>query len=305
MKKKGKVSIVIPIYNGAKYLPMLYDRLHNQTYDNIEIIMVDDFSTDGSYEMMQEFETQDLRFRAIQVLHKGGCAVKAQVQGMPYCTGEYYFYASQDDFFDYDIIEKCVQKAEEIDADIVLPNMILYYENKESLRHGKYPINEDYNQTLTGKEAFLLSLNWKLHAFALRKMSLFDAEEFKADYYNSEEYYFRAMLLRADKIAFCDSNFYYRQDNPEAITKSLKYFHVEILITDMMLFEIMMQQGYDISIIKSHLKELTLNWCRYCKRYALVRFPKEQRMFINKSLRSVGYKILYWWQRILRGKYEF
>ena len=295
-----KVSIVVPVYNGIKYLPDLYDRLHNQTYEDIEIIMVDDLSTDDSYLMMKSFEAQDTRFRAIKVAQKGGCAVKAQVQGLPYCTGEYYFYASQDDFFDYDLIEKCICKALELEADIVLPNMVLYYEGEDNFKHGKYPINNDYSQILTGKEAFSLSLNWEIHAFALRKMSLFKHEPFRADYYNSEEYYFRRMLLYAEKVAFCDSNFYYRQDNPEAITKTIKYFHVDILLTDMMLFDVMYQQDYSKKVISQRLKEITINWCRYCKRFMFTKLTREEQKYVNTALIKVRSDLMRSWWNVLR-----
>lgn len=302
MNNLPKVSVVVPVYNGIEYLDMLFDRLHNQTYENIEVIMMDDLSSDDSFAKMKEFEAKDSRFKAKQVKHKGGCAVKAQVQGLPYCNGDYYFYASQDDFFDYDIIEKCVLKALDLEADIVLPNMVLYYEDKESVKRGDYPIDGDYNQVLSGKEAFELSLNWRIHAFALRKMSLFELEEFRADYYNSEEYYFRCMLLNANKIAFADSNFYYRQDNPNAITKTIKYFHVDILVTDMMLYELMSKQGYEKFLMTRRLKEITINWCRYCKRFALIKCKKHERQYINSALKQVAGKIMKSWVSILKMK---
>lgn len=303
MNKLPRVSIVIPVYNGENFLPTLYERIHNQTYDNIEIIMVDDLSTDNSMNLMKEYQTIDPRVKVIQVEKKCGNAVKAQVQGLPFCTGDYYFYLSQDDFFDYDMIEKCVKKALESDADIILPNMVLYYEGKESTKHGVYPSNGNYSEELDGKEAFLLSLDWKIHGFALRRMRLFEGEEFRAEYYNDDEYYLRCMLLRANKVVFCDSNFYYRQDNPDALTKTIRYFHVDILVTDMMLYEVMSRQNYEKSLIVKRLKDISINWCRYCKRFALIHLDREQRKYVNTQLLYVAKNLAFAWWMLLRNKY--
>ena len=67
-----KVSIIIPIYNGYQFLPRLLDCLLKQTYTNIEVIMVDDYSTDESYSYLCEKTKDDARFRILKPDTKGG-----------------------------------------------------------------------------------------------------------------------------------------------------------------------------------------------------------------------------------------
>lgn len=294
-----KISVVIPVYNGTEYIDQLFDCLSRQTYRNFEAIMIDDFSTDDSFEKMKKFESMDHRFKAVQVEQKGGCAVKAQVQALQYCTGDYYFYASQDDFFDCDMFEKCIEKAEETGAEVVLPDMVLFCEGEEPVKTGQYPLNDDYSQTITGKEAFQLSLDWQIHGFALRDFRLFSHKEFKADYYNSEELYFREMLTWTNKVAFCKSNFYYRQDNTNAITKTKQYFHVDILTTDIMLLEVMMKQGYRKKDVFKRLLALTRLLLWYIKNHGMEKYPVDQKKYVLKSLKNSGVKILKNWLSFL------
>lgn len=285
--KSKKVSIIVPVYNGMKYLETIVHSILTQTYYNLEVIFMDDLSTDGSYEFLEKCAKQDLRIKVYSTKKKCGCAVKSQYQGFKYLTGDYYFYASQDDFFDDNLIEELMRKALENNADIVLPNMVLFNEGEKNQRFGIYPISQDYNFTLCGKEAFELSLDWSIHGFALRKMSLFGLSGFGDEYFNSEEFYFRKMYLYANKIAFADTNFYYRQDNPNAITKKFNHFHSDILCTDFLLFKLLIENSYSRKVIHKHYVKLSINWLRYFKRFATNKYSLKEREQINRNLKFV------------------
>ena len=105
------VSIVVPVYNGEKYLEETLNVLKNQTYKNFEVIMVDDISTDNSVQILEKFANEDERFKLIKRKTKGGTGTNSIVYGLQYCTGEYYSYLSQDDLISKNFLEKCVEKA--------------------------------------------------------------------------------------------------------------------------------------------------------------------------------------------------
>lgn len=108
-----KVSIIVPIYNVEKYLRQCLESLKKQTYLNLEIIMVDDGSTDSSGTICDEFAERDDRFI---VLHRGnGGLSAARETGMENVSGDYIMFLDGDDWLDSDTIRKCVSAIEQDD----------------------------------------------------------------------------------------------------------------------------------------------------------------------------------------------
>lgn len=106
-----KVSIVIPLYKSEKFLPKLLDSVVDQTYKNLEIILVDDGSPDNSGKIADDYKEKDDR---IVVIHKanGGCC-DARNKGLEKATGYYLMFADGDDWLESDCIEYLVRIAEE------------------------------------------------------------------------------------------------------------------------------------------------------------------------------------------------
>lgn len=284
------VTIFVPIFNCSKFADELMDCLLNQTYKNLEIILVDDFSTDNSYEILNNFATKDSRIKLIKRNVKGGTAVKGIEYAIPYMTGDYYFFLSQDDLIDYDCIEKCLKKAVESKAQVVLANMIWFYGDKNAPKAFDYPLNNDYNSTLDNRTAFLLSLTWKIHSYALTEMNFFKSFNLRADYYNSDEYYSRLRFLKCNYVAFANTNFYYRQNNSDAITKKIKYFDVDYLTIDIMLLDLLVENNYERNIIRKRLLDLCFKYYSY-KKYLKYTFEKTQLDYIKNSLNVSSKKL--------------
>lgn len=99
-----KVSIIVPIYNIELYLKQCLDSLYNQTYNNIEIILVDDGSTDGSSEICDMYMIKDRRFRVIHKSNEG--LVCARKTGLSAATGAYIAYVDGDDWIEPNMIER-------------------------------------------------------------------------------------------------------------------------------------------------------------------------------------------------------
>lgn len=286
MTEQPLVSIQVPIYNAEKYIPKLIDCLSNQTYKNIEVVLVEDFSTDNSYQLLKDYAEKDSRFKVIKRDTKGGNAVKGIEYSLPYLNGKYYIYLSQDDFIDYDLIEKCVEKAEEASAEMVCPNTLLFWENEEPKRITKFPLNNDYNYTMSGREAFPLSLTWDFSGASLQLTSILKESGIKSEYWNSCEFYHRKSLLNVKKITFADTNFYYRQDNNDAITKKIYYFTFDVITTDIMLLKLLIEYKYERKVILKRLKQLIRgfgSWKRkFIQKYD--NFNEEQKTYIKNTL---------------------
>lgn len=117
MEQMPKVSIIVPVYNVAPYLRQCMDSAVNQTYQNIEIICVDDGSTDGSGEILDEYAAVDNRVRVIHRENQGISA--ARNTGFLLATGEYVMYLDSDDWIDTDVCETAITLAEKYNAELV------------------------------------------------------------------------------------------------------------------------------------------------------------------------------------------
>lgn len=125
-----KISIIIPVYNVEKYLLKCLDSVCHQTYQNLEIICVDDCSTDNSFSILNDCASRDARIHVIQRSENGGQAAARQT-GIDAATGKYIGFIDSDDWVDEDYFEKMLQKAEQDKTDIVINENILVHEGEK------------------------------------------------------------------------------------------------------------------------------------------------------------------------------
>ncbi|MCD8054015.1 MAG: glycosyltransferase [Lachnospiraceae bacterium] len=111
-----KVSVIVPVYNGEKHLEECLDSICGQTLKEIEILCVDDGSTDSSYEILKRYQEKDARIHLFrqQNLYAG----VARNLGKSHAVGEYLAFWDCDDFFELDALEKLYDKAKSVDADV-------------------------------------------------------------------------------------------------------------------------------------------------------------------------------------------
>lgn len=110
-----KLSIIVPVYNAEKTLGYCVDSIINQTYKNLEIILVENGSTDRSLEMCKAYAEKDGR---VKVYVSGTGVSKARNLGLENMTGEYFAFVDSDDYVDVTTYEKCLKKALETGADM-------------------------------------------------------------------------------------------------------------------------------------------------------------------------------------------
>ncbi|WP_195218180.1 glycosyltransferase family 2 protein [Turicibacter sanguinis] len=115
----ARISIIVPIYNVEAYLPTCLDSLVSQTYKDIEIICIDDGSTDKSSIILDSYVSRyPYLIRAFTILNKGLSG--ARNEGLKYATGEYICFIDSDDWLDIDLIENWMQVATKEQCDIVI-----------------------------------------------------------------------------------------------------------------------------------------------------------------------------------------
>ena len=134
-KEQPLVSIVIPVYNAEKDIDCCLDSLLDQTYQNFEIICIDDGSTDQSYEHLAKYKHKDARIKVISHSHQTAGA--ARNVGLETAKGDYILFLDADDFFEKELLEKLVCRGIEVNADIVVCGGYQYNSNTKEKKIAK------------------------------------------------------------------------------------------------------------------------------------------------------------------------
>lgn len=120
-----KVSIVVPIFNSSRYLTRCIESLTSQTFKNLEIILVDDGSTDNSLEICNFYKLKDTR---IKIIHKeNGGLSEARNSGLDYAVGEYIIFVDSDDYCDKEFVLKMYSEIESFKSEIVICGVSIDY----------------------------------------------------------------------------------------------------------------------------------------------------------------------------------
>lgn len=126
MKNNIKVSIIVPIYNTGKYLPKCLDSLKNQTLQEIEILCINDGSTDNSLEILNRYKKEDSRFKIINQENQGQSV--ARNNGIKAAKGHYIGFIDSDDYADHSMFEKLYKNALEYNSDIAMCSITILNE---------------------------------------------------------------------------------------------------------------------------------------------------------------------------------
>lgn len=126
-----KISVIVPVYNVAPYLKQCLDSIVSQTYRNLEIILVNDGSTDNSLELCQQYQQEDQRIRMISQKNAGVSA--AQNIGIDVSTGKYLTFIDPDDWYiNPSSITDLYKMIKNKNADISIGNFNTYNENNQT-----------------------------------------------------------------------------------------------------------------------------------------------------------------------------
>ena len=142
--KDNKVSVVIPVYNAGLFLEKCLDSIRSQTYSNMEIICVDDQSTDDSHKILQQYAKEDSRMVVIQTVGQSQGAGRARNAGLKKATGNYVVFLDADDFFEPVLVERALEKAEKTNGDMVAYDIFEYNNSTGVINRPSYAIRSQY-----------------------------------------------------------------------------------------------------------------------------------------------------------------
>lgn len=213
------VSVIIPVYNAEKYLHQCLNSLQEQTLKNIEIICVDDGSSDESLNIINQYVDTDKRFVILKQQNLGAAA--ARNNGIDIAKGEYLIFLDSDDYFSTEILEKNLRKAQNFNADIVIFKAVTFNTNTNKTRClndriAEYP--QFYNKTFSVKDmpndifnSFLIAPWNKLYSKKFIKQNNLYFQNLKR---SNDLFFTTSALAKAKRIILLDEVLtYYRTAN--------------------------------------------------------------------------------------------
>lgn len=214
-----KISIIVAVYNDEKHIGECLDSLIEQTLHDIQIVCIDDCSTDNSLFIVREYAARDKRIEIISLEANQGQA-KARNIGIKIAKGQYITFLDSDDWLSKDALEKAVELFERYPlTDSVLLKLMLCTGNPQKY-NGRMFKNQEFEK-YSGKEAFELSLDWSIHGVYVARKNLFD--KFPYDdtcHAYSDDNTTHAHYLHSREVRICDGVYFYRY-NPESTTNKV------------------------------------------------------------------------------------
>lgn len=197
-----KVSIIIPVYNAEKSISETMDSLINQTYRNLEIICVDDGSSDNSVSKINEYIKKDSRIVLLQ--QKNQYAGIARNNGLAHASGDYVMFLDSDDVFEKNMVKYLVKKSKKYDPDIITFG---YWRFVDSIKRRR-PVKNRYKDGMVCSPAELKteifqitrSLPWDkfLKMSFVQKTGL----QYQGTKVNNDIFFNRTIVTAADKLLF-------------------------------------------------------------------------------------------------------
>ncbi len=225
--KKPKISVIIPIYNVEKFLRECIDSVVEQTYTDLEIILVDDGSPDNCGAICEEYAKTDAR---IKVIHKeNGGLSDARNEGIAIATGDYITFVDSDDFLSRDAIEYMWALISENLADVSVCQKFLIDEEGKALKDKRKYKNAVYFGNEKCMKAYMSSANIGSVAWAkLYKREIFSRLRFPKGKYNEDEFTtYRAVALSNRIAVGKEQKYAYRKRGDSIMNSSFSLKHTD------------------------------------------------------------------------------
>ena len=273
------VSIIIAVYNAEKYLQRCLESVLGQTYRDIEVIAVDDCSTDGSLQVLQRYAERDSRMKVLRMERNSG-APAARNKAMTVSRGELMSTVDADDAISPDAIEKAVRIFEAnptvdiVTYDLVRVSNVTNEEIPQQHKNPRIP------RRMTGKEACYWTILWDIPGLDVVRTSLekrFFAETQYGQY--GDETTTHIVFYHAREVVLGEGKYYYYQ-NPESYTNAISIKRFELLECRQSLRSQLVELGVDERIIRrldrKRWGEL-MSMCALYRRYRDRFTPEDQK----------------------------
>lgn len=206
------ISIIIPVYNVELYLDECIESMRKQTYHNIEILLIDDGSTDSSPQICDSYALKDSRVKVVHQRNQGPSV--ARNTGLENAIGEYIVFIDSDDFINEKMIEKLYTSLKETNSDMSICNFKYIYESCDDIQVERSPIKDEilYTEDIISK--LFQSKNWYYVVVwnKMYKRELWEQIRYPVGYIYEDEMVAHHIFANCKKVASISEELYfYRQ----------------------------------------------------------------------------------------------
>lgn len=250
------ISIIVPIYNVEKYLNRCVESIVNQTYKNLEIILVDDGSPDNCPKMCDEWAEKDSR---IKVIHKeNGGLSSARNAGLDAMSGEYLMFVDSDDYIHAKTLEILYNTIIENDCEMSVGRYIKVWDSKtekSEFTHKNYLYDKnEYIKEFSHNLGELLSVNMIISCCKLCKRNVFFDIRFPLNKTHEDEFVIHKICNNCNKIVLVDEGLYYYEQRNGSIMAN-KTFNLACNAVEAMMerTEFFLNSSYDTDVVNAVL----------------------------------------------------
>lgn len=302
----NKISVIIPVYNVEKYLKKCLDSVINQSFDALEIICVEDSSTDASAMILQEYAKKDKRIHIFHhEVNKGLSA--ARNTGMKLASGKYIFFLDSDDWLRVDALSALYACAEKNKTDIVYFNMRKVQDEEESGVINTKPIAQyqEYQGIYTGQELFTLFMensSFKMEAwrqFFRREFLIENNLWFYEKILHEDTLFSFLCAMKANRVMNINEEYYFYRQRANSITSLKNKLRADSSFVVVM--EIF--QYWNNHIFPEHVNQAIKKY--FISRYQMFKKYKDWDVMdvdADISVGSMAEKVLY---SLLYQKYQY
>jgi len=229
-----KISVIVPIYNCENFLDKCIESIINQTYKNLEIILINDGSTDNSLKIINEYAKKDKRIKIIDKKNEG--VSPSRNKGIKESTGEYITFVDSDDYIDNNMIERMYQIIKEKKVEAVRINYKVHYKDNDKIDTGnlKEIGNKVYKKEELKDIILKRILDGSLPSFVyllmIKKESLLKTSLFKTDIHMMEDVIlYVELMLSINSMYILDEALYNIFFNELSATNNKKNYERNIL----------------------------------------------------------------------------
>lgn len=235
MKNEKKVSVIVPIYNVEKYLCDCLDSILAQKHKNIEVILIDDGSTDSSSYICDRYVEIDSRIKVIHQKNNG--VSRARNLGIGYMTGDYVVFIDSDDYLSNNYISHLINLIDNNRrCELALCSLLMVNENGEKIDNQRYFFKnnifsaEDYTKYLFASDVFGYQGNLCNKIFSVELIKKYKINFDEKIYYNEDRLFICKYLTYCNFVCMSNKNYYfYRQHSLSAMGKIEKEFSYRML----------------------------------------------------------------------------
>lgn len=296
------ISVIIPIYNVEQYLRRCLDSIVNQTYTNLEIILVDDGSPDKCPQICDEYASRDNR---IIVIHKeNGGLSDARNAGLDICKGEFISFVDSDDWASLEYINELYSTIKETLADIAIINH-KHVTTPSSIeiqkrRHIKFFSKQQALFELIAKQYQPFVVSWG----KLYRKNLFNNIRFPVGKYHEDEFTSHLLISKASKITYSSKILYFYYQRSNSITKQNHITDIIEAFENRLNFTISNNLNHLVPFAASNLCWKYLNLCfqkhtsKEGFKHILKKTKKIRKLMAIRKLNDIFLFIFLWYPKL-------